>query len=183
MTASVLVQSMTVGIRRGVFSNEAGLGSSALFHAEGEPEIQKKWAAAEVFADTVICCTATALAILTVPGLRPAAYTDGSVLLADAFASGFGDAAGLFVSAAMLLFAFATMIGWFPCGLSAAEMLFGSKSRPVFTALCVLAAMTGALGSPAWLWAFCDLCNGCMALPNLCALLMLHPGGSRDNII
>ena len=175
ITASVFLQSMTVGIRRGIFSNEAGLGSSAMFHSDGEAQTQEKWAAAEVFADTVVCCTATALAILTVPDLHIEQYTNGSLLLTDAFFSGFGGAAGVFVACAMILFAFATMLGWFSCGCASAEYLFGKGSKPFYTACCLVAAFAGAHGNPAWLWAFCDLCNGCMALPNLYALLLLRP--------
>lgn len=176
--ASVMLQSLSVGIRRGIFSNEAGLGSSAMLHADGS-NAQEKWAAAEVFADTVICCTATALAILTVPGLEISSFQNGTALLHAAFFSGLGDVAGGFLSASMVLFAFATMIGWFPCGMASVSYLFGERIRPLYLCCCIAAAFSGALGNPAWIWTFCDLCNGCMAIPNLTALLILHPNPEK----
>ena len=177
-SAAVLMHSLSVGLRRGIFSNEAGLGSSPMLHADGG-SAQEQWAAAEVFADTAICCTATALAILTVPALDRTQFTNGTALLTAAFSAGLGQCAGLFVSGATVLFAFATMIGWFPCGLASAGYVFGERSKPVFMMCCILAAFSGALGSPEWIWTFCDLCNGCMALPNLAALLLLHPKQSK----
>ena len=177
-SAAVLMQSVSVGLRRGIFSNEAGLGSSAMLHADGG-SAQEQWAAAEVFADTVICCTATALAILTVPALDRSQFTNGTALLTAAFSAGLGQYAGLFVSGATVMFAFATMIGWFPCGLTSAGYLFGERIRPFFAMGCILSAFGGALGSPDWIWTLCDLCNGCMALPNLAALLLLHPKQSK----
>ncbi len=175
-TAGILLQSLSIGLRRGIFSNEAGLGSSALLHMDADsddPVLQGKWAAAEVFLDTVICCTATALVILTAPACQPAAFTDASALLLHAFSAGLGDAASVFLSVSMMLFAFATMIGWYPCGAACAGYLFGKNACTVYFAAYVLLAFAGALGSPAWIWAFCDCCNGMMALPNLYGLMIL----------
>ena len=172
--ASVLLRSLHEGLKRGIFSNEAGLGSSGLLHMDSADERQQwKWAAAEVFADTVICCTATALVILTAPNLRLSG-NDPSALLLEAFSAGLGSTAGVFLAVNMILLAFATIIGWYPCGLAAFRFLFGHKASGIFTAGCLLAAFAGALGSPAWLWCFCDLCNGCMALPNLYGMFRLN---------
>lgn len=180
ITASLLMHSLSVGLRRGIFSNEAGLGSSALLHVEADTKdsaSQGKWAAAEVFADTVVCCTATALVILTAPGCKPAAAHDPSALLLHAFSGGLGSLAGGFLAVCMVLLAFATMIGWYPCGAAAVRYLFGRGAEPVFLAGYVLLAFAGALGDPGWVFAFCDCCNGLMALPNLCALLVLCERG------
>ncbi len=175
ISAGLLMQTLCIGLRRGIFSNEAGLGSSALLHMEtdsDEPEMQGKWAAAEVFADTVICCTATALVILTAPRAPYLNMGDTAGLLLHAFSAGLGRYAGGFLAVCMILFAFATMIGWYPCGAACCRYLFGG-GEGVFFCFYVVAAFAGALGSPEWIWAFCDCCNGMMALPNLYCLLRL----------
>ncbi|MBQ8921802.1 MAG: sodium:alanine symporter family protein [Oscillospiraceae bacterium] len=172
-TAAILLRSAAEGLKRGIFSNEAGLGSSGLLHMDAEGGAQWKWAAAEVFADTVICCTMTALVILTAPGIALSG-TDPAALLLRAFSSGLGRVAGLFLAVNMILFAFATIIGWYPCGLTAFRYLFGSGADGVYSVLCITAAFAGALGNPVLLWSLCDLCNGCMALPNLLGLLRLR---------
>lgn len=174
-SAYVFFRSLSVGIRRGIFSNEAGLGTSGLLHADAEVTEQlhpADWAAAEVFADTVICCTATALVVLTAP---PSAQSTPAAVLLDAFRSGLGSFAGGFLAASMILFALATAIGWFPCGAAAFRYLFGNSAEPVYLALWVSAGFAGAFGSPEWVWAFSDCCNGLMALPNLYAMLRLLP--------
>ncbi len=176
--ASVFLRSMRVGLQRGIFSNEAGLGSSALLHMDADAAddtSQSKWAAAEVFADTMICCTATALVILTAPHCSIPDYTDGAALLLAAFSEGLGGLAAGFLAVCMVLLAFATMIGWYPCGAAAVRYLCGARGMPVYLAAYLLAAFAGALGNPAWLWTLCDCCNGCMALPNLYAMLVLLP--------
>ncbi len=178
IAASALLHSMSIGIRRGIFSNEAGLGSSALLHmeAEGDPQQQGNWAAAEVFADTVLCCTATALVLLTT--LSPTELygsSDGAALLLRAFSSGFGQWAAGFLAVCIALLAFATLIGWYRCGLAAFRFLFGTKQEDVFCLLYLLTAFAGALGRAEWVWLLCDLCNGCMALPNCIGLLRLLP--------
>lgn len=178
IAASALLHSMSIGIRRGIFSNEAGLGSSALLHmeAEGTAQQQGNWAAAEVFADTVLCCTATALVLLTT--LSPAALygsSDGAALLLRAFSSGFGRWAAWFLAICIALLAFATLIGWYRCGLAAFRYLFGTKQDSIFCLLYLFTAFAGALGRAEWVWLLCDLCNGCMALPNCIGLLRLLP--------
>ncbi len=173
-TASLLMRSLSVGLRRGIFSNEAGLGTSSLLHMQaGNPSgrEQGQWAALEVFTDTVLCCTLTALVILTAPcGISA---DSGAELLLTAFRSGLGSFAGGFLAVCMVLLAFATMIGWYPCGASAVRFLFGRQGEQVYFALYILCAFAGAFGGSVWVWAVCDLCNGLMALPNLCGLLCL----------
>lgn len=182
ISAAVMMQSMSIGLRRGIFSNEAGLGSSALLHsdADTDAETQGKWAAAEVFADTVICCTLTALVILTAPDLPMMCAGDAAGLLLRAFSAGLGAFAGGFLGICMILLAFATMIGWFPCGAACAEYLFGTHAGTAFSAAYLVAAFAGALGSPEWIWAFCDCANAMMALPNLYALLKLGVYCKKD---
>lgn len=172
ISAAVFLSSMRTGFCRGIFSNEAGIGSSALLHADAaDPYEQREWAAAEVFADTLVSCTATALVILTAP---ESAAQDAWGLLLAAFSAGFGRYAGVFLSICMILLAFATMLGWYRCGEISACTLFGQRAAPVFKAVYLLAAFAGALGEPVWIWTFCDCANGMTALPNLYALLRLH---------
>ena len=177
ISAGLLMQSLSIGLRRGIFSNEAGLGSSGLLHmhAAGSGQQQGRWAAAEVFGDTAVCCTITALVILTAPGSDAVSAQSGTELLLRAFSSGLGGFAGTFLAVSMMLFAFATVIGWFPCGLAAAEYLFGRSVRSIYCAWYILLGFAGAVGGFVWIWPFSDLCNGLMALPNLYALVRLLP--------
>ena len=136
-------------------------------------ETQGKWAAAEVFADTVICCTATGLVLLTAHPHTPAPDANAASLLLAAFSDGLGSYAGGFLAVCMVLLAFATMIGWYPCGAACVRYLFGNKAESVYLAGYGLICFAGALGSPDWIWQFCDLCNGLMALPNLWGMCKL----------
>lgn len=175
VSAAALMHSMSIGLRRGIFSHEAGLGSSSLLHmeADSDAETQGKWAAAEVFADTVICCTATALVILTAPDAPYINAGNTTGLLLHAFSAGLGNLAGGFLGICMILLAFATMIGWYPCGAACARYLGGRNAADIFCAAYILLCFAGALGSPEWIWALCDCCNGMMALPNLYGMLRL----------
>ena len=172
-SAAIMMRSLSVGLRRGVFSNEAGLGTSALLHMDAgrSGAEQGNWAALEVFADTVLCCTLTALVILTAGGTR----TDESaaMLLLQAFSGGLGRSAGGFLALCMILLAFATLVGWYPCGAAAFRYLFGRGAEKVWLAGYILLAFAGAFGGYAWVWAVCDCCNGMMALPNLIGLMRL----------
>ncbi len=173
ISAAIFLNSMRTGLCRGIFSNEAGLGSSAMLHTDAaDASAQGEWAAAEVFADTLVSCTATALVILTAP---VSSAENAAGLLLDAFSAGLGRYAGVFLGICMMLLAFATMLGWYRCGEVSACWLFGNRAAPVFRAGYLLAAFAGALGEPDWVWTFCDCVNGVMALPNLYALLRLNP--------
>lgn len=174
-SAAALMHTVSIGLRRGIFSHEAGLGSSSLLHmeADSDADTQGKWAAAEVFADTVICCTATALVILTAPDAPYINAGNTTGLLLHAFSAGLGNFAGGFLGICMILLAFATMIGWYPCGAACAQYLGGRNAADFFLAAYILLCFAGALGSPEWIWALCDCCNGMMALPNLYGMLRL----------
>ena len=169
-----MLAALSTGLRRGIFSNEAGLGSSAMLHSDApfrDAEMQGQWAAAEVFADTVICCTATALVLLLAP-VPPAGEAAGWLIMA--FRGLLGNAAGGFLAGCTVLLAFGTMLGWYPCGAACMRYLFGNHGDAPFLTLYVLCAFAAAHGNPAWVWALCDLCNGLMSLPNLYALLRLR---------
>ncbi len=165
---------VSVGIRRGIFSNEAGLGSSPILHSAAEsdsPKLQGMWSMFEVFFDTVICCTLTALVILCAPG-------DGSV--AGAFSAVMGESSGILLSAAMAVFAFCTIIGWYYCGETAWKFLSGSSSGKCFSAFFSAASALGAVISLNTIWIISDIFNGLMAFPNLIGLILLIKKVKRE---
>ncbi len=182
-------QAVRVGVSRGIFSNEAGLGSSVMVHAAAnatEPCEQGMWAVFEVFFDTVIMCTVTALVILSSGVYDPLVYgsaigtpfsaqlATGVTLTAAAFSTVFGKAGGTFVSVSLALFAFSTLLGWSFYGQRAAEYLLGEKTGRLYRAAFVLAAGIGCVMRLDLAWALSDTFNGLMALPNLAGVLILR---------
>ena len=174
---------MTWGFKRGVFSNEAGLGSSVMVHSASnvkEPVRQGMWGIFEVFADTLVVCTLTALVVLT-SGLVDLStgevLTDAmdSVLVAEAFSNVFGRAGSAFVAIAILLFAFSTVLGWSYYGTKAWEYLFGTKATMIYKVIFVLFIMAGATMSLDLAWDISDTFNGLMSIPNLIGVLTLSP--------
>ena len=168
------------GIARGVFSNEAGLGSLAVLNGgaeEGAPGMQGQWAIFEVFIDTIVCCTLTALAILCAAGtdLR-GLMCNGAELTGISFSRGFGPAGGQIVSLCTALFAFATIIAWYYMGKQSAAYL-EEKTRLRLPALYpvgyLLAVFLGSLGPMEQVWTASDIFNGLMAIPNLAAVMIL----------
>lgn len=175
-----------MGISRGVFSNEAGLGSSVMAHAASDvscPQIQGMWGIAEVFIDTVVVCTVTALAILTSGVYDPqrcllniaegVETIDGTTLTGNAFATVFpnGDK---FLAISIALFAFATIIGWAYFGERTAAYLFGERAVFPYKLMYILLLLPGAVLAPKLVWELSDTFNGLMAIPNLTALVLLH---------
>lgn len=180
---------ITMGCKRGVFSNEAGLGSSVMVHSNSnvlEPVKQGLWGIFEVFADTMVVCTLTALTILTsgVIDLETGATVTDSdaTLVAEAFNTVFkvGDFefGRYFIALAILLFAFTTILGWSHYGTKAVEYLSG-KHAPVVTkiykVIFVLMILSGALMTSSIAWDISDTFNGMMMLPNLIGVLSLAP--------
>ena len=168
---------LSAGLRRGVFSNEAGLGSSAIVHSDAECETPSQmgmWAVVEVFADTIICCTLTALVLLASGAYRSdGTGGDGAAMVIDGFRRGFGSGSVLFVTAAVAIFAFATILGWSYYGEKSARYLLGRRGGAVYRVVFVLSIYIGAVGSLSAVWAASDILNGLMALPNIAALLLL----------
>ena len=182
---TVISKVMTQGFKRGVFSNEAGLGSSVMVHSNSnikEPVQQGMWGIFEVFADTMIVCTMTALVVLTSgaynlqTGAILEGYTDAT-LVAGAFNQvfSFGDIGEKFVAIAMFLFAFTTVLGWSHYGTKAWEYLFGAKSVVVFKIIHIITIMFGAVMTSSLAWDISDTFNGMMMFPNLIAVLALSP--------
>lgn len=173
-SGAMLRQAITMGFKRGVFSNEAGLGSSVMVHSSSdvkEPVIQGMWGIFEVFFDTMIVCTMTAFVILSSGALSTGAT--GVPLVSAAFTHGFGGFAGEFVSIAILLFAFSTVLGWSFYGTKAAEYLFGTGFTLVYKVLFIGFIVVGATMSLDLVWNIADTLNGLMAIPNLIGVLLL----------
>ncbi len=165
------------GFRRGVFSNEAGLGSAPIAHAsssEKNPVLQGMYGIFEVFLDTIVICTITGLTLL-VSGIGLEYGTYGSIALnISAFATVFGEKlAGLILSVGMTMFAIATVLGWSLYGARCTEFLFGSRSVRIYQALYVAVAVVGATMELESIWQVADTLNGLMAIPNLIAVLAL----------
>ena len=164
------------GISRGVFSNEAGLGSSAVIHAAADcenPARQGQWGILEVFIDTVLMCTVTAAAILTSGVWSPDTDLNGAALCAAVFESVFGRAGGYFLNICICLFAFATLTAWSYYGKSGAEYLFGEKSGKIYNIIYIVCTFAGSVTQLESVWSISDTLNGLMAVPNIFALLVL----------
>ena len=164
------------GVARGIFSNEAGLGTGSIAHAcadTDEPVRQGMFGIFEVFFDTIIICTLTALVILcsgTVIGYGEAAGAD---LTISGFVVTYGGWVSLFTAVAMCCFAFSTILGWGLYGARCVEYLFGSKVLKVFFALYALVSIVGATMDLGLMWSISETFNGLMAIPNLIALFLL----------
>ena len=176
------------GVARGVFSNEAGLGSAPIAHAAAQtrdPVRQGSIAMLGTFIDTIIICTITGLVIvasgawqLCAPELAecvPGKGLSGAPLTAMAFSLGLPAYGNIIVSLGLAVFAFTTIIGWSFYGEKCTEYLFGVKSVPVFRLIWVLAIPIGATRELDVAWLLADTLNAMMALPNLLALLLLSP--------
>ena len=179
----VISKVVTAGFKRGVFSNEAGLGSSVMVHSNSnvkEPVQQGMWGIFEVFVDTIIVCTMTALVVLTsgVYDVATGAMAEGvtdATMVAKAFNSvfSFGNMGEKFIAIAMFLFAFTTVLGWSHYGTKAWEYLFGTKSTIGYKVFFVLMIMSGALMTSSLAWDISDTFNGLMMIPNLIGVLSL----------
>ncbi|MBD5129304.1 MAG: alanine:cation symporter family protein [Ruminococcaceae bacterium] len=174
---------ITQGCKRGVFSNEAGLGSSVMVHSASnvrEPVKQGMWGIFEVFADTMVVCTMTAVVVLSSgkidleTGLA-AEGTNDATLVADSFGNVFGPIGSIFVSIAILLFAFTTVVGWSHYGSKSFEYLFGLKAAKGYKIFFVLMMISGAIMTSSLAWDISDTFNGLMMVPNLIGVLACLP--------
>ena len=173
-----------MGMKRGVFSNEAGLGSSVMVHSNSnvkEPVRQGMWGIFEVFADTIVVCTLTAISVLSSgfidleTGQVVDSVTNSGSLVGQAFGACFGQIGIAFVAVALLLFAFSTVLGWSHYGTKACEYLFGTKSTLIYRIIFVIAIFGGAVMGENLAWDLSDTFNGLMMIPNLIGVLVLSP--------
>ena len=179
----IALNTVKSGCKRGVFSNEAGLGSSVMVHSNSnvkEPIKQGLWGIFEVFADTIIVCTMTAIVVLSSGAIDletglAVEGTNDATLVAKAFGSAFGKPGEWFVAIAVLLFAFTTVMGWSHYGAKATEYLFGVKGAKVYRVIFVLMIISGAVMTSSLAWDISDTFNGLMMIPNLIGVLSLTP--------
>ncbi len=175
-----VLRSMKYGVARGLFSNEAGMGSTPHAHAVAKvdrPEKQGHVAIVSVFFDTFVVLTLTALVILT-SGVLPGMIREdaGINVTQAAFSSSMGAFGAPFIAFCLLFFAFSTIISWYYYGETNVRYLFRSKRAvPVYKGLVVGFVFLGSLFQSGLVWALSDVCNGLMVLPNLAALLLLFP--------
>ena len=183
IVGSGIKMALTWGMKRGVFSNEAGLGSSVMVHSSSnvkEPVRQGMWGIFEVFADTIVVCTLTALTVLT-SGLvdldtgKVISSAEGSALVGEAFSTAFGKIGPAFIAVAILLFAFSTVLGWSHYGSKAFEYLFGSQAIIIYRVIFIIFILGGATMSLDLAWDLSDTFNGLMAIPNLIGVIALSP--------
>jgi AGCS family alanine or glycine:cation symporter len=173
---ATVLMAIHFGVARGLFSNEAGLGSAPIAHAAAktkDPVHQGLIAMLGTFIDTIVVCTMTALVII-LTGSWTSGQT-GVALTADAFNIGLAQGGGVVVTMALILFAFTTLLGWSYYGERCAEYLFGVRVIQPFRILWVIAIPIGAMGNLELVWTIADILNGLMAIPNLIALLALSP--------
>ncbi len=178
------------GFKRGVFSNEAGLGSSVMVHSNStvkEPVKQGMWGVFEVFADTMAVCTMTALVVLTSGGLNGGVFNAKTGEIAEGFTDAtlvggafneifsWGGIGQKFIAIAMFLFAFTTVLGWSHYGSKAWEYLFGAKTTFVFRIIHVCTVIFGAILTSSLAWDISDTFNGLMMIPNLIGVVVMLP--------
>lgn len=173
----VIARAMRYGFARGVFSNEAGLGSSVMVHScsdAKEPVQQALWGIFEVFFDTIVVCSLTALTVLCT-GAYAVEGLEGIDVTIYAFESVLGRFGGYLVSVGLVLFAFSTLLGWTVYGGRAAGYLGGRRFVRVYQIIFLGAVFLGSVSSVQLVWDLSDTFNGLMALPNLVGVLLLSP--------
>ena len=168
--------SMKKGVSRGIFSNEAGLGTGSIAHAASDtkdPVQQGFFGVFEVFMDTIVVCTMTALVILTSGVNINYGQAAGAELTISGFTSTYGGWVTILTAVAMCCFAFSTILGWGLYGTRCLEFLLGSKANRPFMVVYSLVAIIGATADLGLMWDIADTCNGFMVIPNLIALFLL----------
>ena len=186
MVGAGIATAMKMGFKRGVFSNEAGLGSSVMVHSSSnvkEPVRQGMWGIFEVFADSIVVCTLTALTILSSglvdldTGMLTAAgeAVGSNSLMSESFRMVFGPVGAAFVATAILLFAYSTVLGWSHYGATACRFLLGDKAVTPYRVLFCVIVLAGSVMKAQLAWDISDTFNGLMMLPNLVGVLVLSP--------
>ena len=170
--------SMQKGVSRGIFSNEAGLGTGSIAHAcadTNDPAQQGLYGIFEVFMDTIVICTMTALIILLSGIDIPYGQASGAELTISGFTTVYGNWVSIFTAIAMCCFAFSTIIGWGLYGARCAEFLLGSKILLPFNIAYCLVSILGATTDLGLIWSISDTFNGFMTVPNLIGIFLLAP--------
>lgn len=174
-----LKQALVWGLRRSAFSNEAGLGSAAIAHAAAQtegPVQQGVFGIFEVFMDTIVICTLTALTIISSGVEIEFGIVPGASLITAAFATVFGQkVASLFIAFALMMFAYSTILGWSLYGTRCMQFLFGLKGAKVYQLIFIIIVVVGCVSPIEAVWNLADTFNGLMAIPNFIALFALSP--------
>ncbi len=176
-TGATVMQAIRLGVARGVFSNESGLGSAPIAAAAAkthEPVEQGLISMTGTFIDTIIICTLTGLSIL-ITGQWSVKGLEGATVTQSAFSSVFGHIGSLVLTLSLALFAFTTVLGWSYYGERCVEFVFGTKAITIYRSIFVLMVALGGYLQLQVIWKIADIVNGLMALPNLIALLVLSP--------
>lgn len=171
-------QALRIGCSRGVFTNEAGMGTASIAHAGAErvlPVRQGMMGIIEVFLDTIVICTLTALVILLSGVPIPYGRDAGGHLTSGAFCSVYGPGAAIWLAGILTLLAIAAVIGWGLYGARCGEFLFGSKFWPYFALCQITIILLGSFLKTSTVWLLAEIFNGLMAIPNLFALAALTP--------
>lgn len=172
------MRAVQVGCSRGVFTHEAGMGTASIAHAganAAHPAEQGMMGLLEVFLDTFVICTLTALVILCSGVSVPYGMDAGGSLTAAAFSAVYGRFGKTIVCTFLICFAYATILGWSFYGLRCSQFLFGKKAAPLFFALQTGAVIWGAILKTPQIWQMAEILNALMALPNLLMLILLSP--------
>ena len=172
------ISTLRIGVSRGVFTNEAGMGTAGIAHGSANvrhPVDQGLMGIMEVFLDTIVICTMTALVILCSGIPVPYGVDAGLSLTADAFSCVLGPWVKIFIAASVCLFAFATILGWGLYGARCAQYLFGQLVWTRFAVLQAVIVVLGAVLNTAVIWKMAEIVNGLMAVPNLLSLAVLSP--------
>ena len=172
------VQAIRIGTSRGVFTNEAGMGTAGIAHSAAQvshPAEQGLMGIVEVFLDTIVICTMTALVILCSGVVVPYGTDTGIQLTNQAFSAVFGTWVRIPIALSVCCFAFATILGWGLYGARCAQFLFGHTAWKPFVILQAVAVVVGAVLGTGTIWTLAEMVNGLMAIPNLIALFCLAP--------
>lgn len=183
VSGSIISAALIQGLKRGAFSNEAGLGSSVMAHSASdatEPVVQGMWGIFEVFVVTFVICTMSALVVLSsgyidlTTGMAASGISDAT-LISLAFQDQFGFIGAAFIAVATFLFAFTTLVGWSQYGTKAVEYVFGPNGIKVYKWIYLVVIVFGAVMTSSLAWDISDTFNGLMMIPNLIGLLCLSP--------
>jgi AGCS family alanine or glycine:cation symporter len=177
---AAVAKGIQFGVARGIFSNEAGLGTGSLAHSAArtaDPARQGLIGMTGTFIDTIVTCSITALAIV-VTGAWKTGQTS-TALTITAFSSTIGIFGGYIVTIGSALFGYSTILGWSYYGEQCTEYLFGTVTNVPYRALFVVATFIGAVAKLSFVWTLSDVLNGFMAIPNLIGLLLLSGVAAR----
>lgn len=180
-----LFQTLRIGVSRGVFTNEAGMGTASIAHASAQvshPVQQGMMGIMEVFLDTIVICTMTALVILCSGVPIPYGEDVGGTLTTASFCAVYGNWVSAFLALALCCFAIATVLGWGLYGLRCAQYLFGPGARKIYALAQTIVVILACVLKTDTIWSLSETFNGLMAIPNLIALVLLGDVLRKDTI-